>query len=255
MSRYLAGRPSTARKSPWPIFIVVSLGILAGTVPAAGKASTIFSETYSGANLVEFPILTSRPISVSGTTLNVGTGGIFPERLIEIPVVSAGTLSSNQEVTASFSLNESPPSGSLSDHDIYVGITDGTFYTGFGRQDNSGWRGIVIHGDVGGAIPSLNQVLFTNAGFDPTFSGIFTTNGVDTFVSGSFGTGTDSIQSSLTIDPSRDLRMFILLDETDEQYAIDSFSVSVSAVPLPAAFWLFGSSVVGLLGLSSRSKF
>ena len=37
-------------------------------------------------------------------------------------------------------------------------------------------------------------------------------------------------------------------------YSVDDITTSVSAVPVPAAIWLFGSGVLGLLGLSQRRK-
>ena len=36
--------------------------------------------------------------------------------------------------------------------------------------------------------------------------------------------------------------------------ATDLFSIEVAAVPLPAAFWLFGSALVGFIGISRRRK-
>jgi hypothetical protein len=151
---------------------------------------------------------------------------------LEIPIVPAQTLASNQETIISFSLTESPPPGADSDHDIYVGVTDGASFTGFGRQNNQEWRGSVFNGEEGGSF-GVPQTIFLNAGFDATFNGTVATDGVNTTVSGSFGSGTGEGVSLVTIDPSRELKLFILLDHPDESYAIDSLSATVIAVTEP----------------------
>lgn len=37
-------------------------------------------------------------------------------------------------------------------------------------------------------------------------------------------------------------------------YAVDNFSYSISEVPVPAAVWLFGTALIGLVGFSKRKK-
>ena len=110
-----------------PIWMIASL-LVGGALGSQGYAQTIFDETYTGADLAAFPSLTTRPISVMGSVLNVGAGSIGFERLLEIPIVSAGALAANQEVSISLTLTESPPPGANTDHDFYVGVTDGEFY-------------------------------------------------------------------------------------------------------------------------------
>jgi hypothetical protein len=143
----------------------------------------------------------------------------------------------------SFSLAESPPHGVNSDHDIYVGVTDGASFTGFGRQDNQEWRGSVFNGEEGGSF-GVPQIIFLNAGFDATFNGTVATDGVSTTVNGSFGSGAGEGASLVTIDPSRELTLFILLDHPHESYAIDSLSVTVVAAtdPEPPTIVVLGNS-------------
>ena len=207
--------------------LVIMTLLFGGVFASEGVGLTLFNETYTGAELATFPILTTRPTSVSGNTLNVGTGGIFSERLLEIPIVTAGAIAPNQEVSISFSLTESPPPGASGDHDIYVGVDDGMFFTGFGRQDNGGWRGFVINGDENGSF-GIQQTLFSGAGFAPTFDGVVTTDGINTTVSGSFNGHQGEDGSVVTLDPSQELKLFILLDHTFESYAISSLNVTVT---------------------------
>ena len=43
------------------------------------------------------------------------------------------------------------------------------------------------------------------------------------------------------------------LDE-ESLYALENMQISISSVPLPAALWLFGSGLLGLIGVSTRKK-
>jgi hypothetical protein len=80
----------------------------------------------------------------------------------------------------------------------------------------------------------------------------------------------------INVNPDRDGEAFLgwnfvgIIDETGfstveivelsgadyDQHHIwgDSFTVGVSAVPIPAAAWLFGSSLLGLMGMARRKK-
>ena len=41
-------------------------------------------------------------------------------------------------------------------------------------------------------------------------------------------------------------------DLNDESWAMDNLNVTVAPVPVPAAVWLFGSGLMGLIGVARR---
>ncbi len=43
-------------------------------------------------------------------------------------------------------------------------------------------------------------------------------------------------------------------ENTNDYVFADAYDISVSAVPVPAAFWLFGTALVGFVGISRRRK-
>jgi hypothetical protein len=45
-----------------------------------------------------------------------------------------------------------------------------------------------------------------------------------------------------------------ILGRTKMEAGIDNYNASVSAVPIPASFWLFGTALIGFVGMSRRTK-
>ena len=45
-----------------------------------------------------------------------------------------------------------------------------------------------------------------------------------------------------------------MLQAVRSRYSVTNWSVSVSPVPVPAAVWLFGTALIGLVGMSRRRK-
>ena len=107
---------------------------------------------------------------------------------------------------------------------------------------------------------SLTQILFTDPGY-PSIGDSFDIN-VDftldttTNVSVSFLAGSGSAGGFQGLDRTAAID-FVFLSEGDpgEQYQINSLtftSDALSAVPIPAALWLFGSGLLGLIGVARK---
>lgn len=50
------------------------------------------------------------------------------------------------------------------------------------------------------------------------------------------------------------LKLSIQTSGIDFHLSPDGFAESVSEVPVPAAFWLFGSALIGFIGFSRRTN-
>jgi len=78
----------------------------------------------------------------------------------------------------------------------------------------------------------------------------------DTGIGGGCGTGT----SQINFDDPDDPYPAITFADTFIGTAFDpdqldmGFNYSITAIPVPAAFWLFGSGLLGLIGISRRKK-
>lgn len=78
----------------------------------------------------------------------------------------------------------------------------------------------------------------------------------DTGIGGGCGTGTSQINF---VDPN-DPYPAITFTDTFIGTAFDAnqvsmgFNYSISAIPLPPALWLFGSGLLGLVGIARRKK-
>ena len=78
-----------------------------------------------------------------------------------------------------------------------------------------------------------------NRGYAPGMVGFSTTNGVD--ADGKFGIGSFYLDGSDTLT----------IAFNNEQFYVSG--IEFSAVPVPAAFWLFGTALIGFVGLSRRT--
>lgn len=77
------------------------------------------------------------------------------------------------------------------------------------------------------------------------------------YTDSAYNLGADPIFSNIAHTASTlTVRFFIegvgIQDLNDESWAMDNLSVSVTAVPVPAAAWLFGAGLVGLVGVGRR---
>jgi len=64
--------------------------------------------------------------------------------------------------------------------------------------------------------------------------------------------------SNFTIDLTEiapnGLAGFVGTTSLNTAYTVDTLQINVSAVPVPAAVWLFGSGIIGLLGIARRRR-
>ena len=93
----------------------------------------------------------------------------------------------------------------------------------------------------------------------------FVTSGWDSgdIVYASIFDAADSLLAMITIDSNMLVdfsaytgisRLFLDDNSTGAGIAYDQFSFNTSAVPVPAAVWLFGSGIMGLFGWSRRKQ-
>jgi hypothetical protein len=235
------------------------------------QAATI---TYSGADLfndpnVSFPTLTP---TLNGTSLVFGTGAtVRYQKLLELPLFPAGSLSTTSPTSISISINltrlpcvtSAGCAGGEDDSDHHFALGDGTNLVGGAASDGIGGAGTAStytdRGDSAGL--TSGQVIFTNAGY-PAIGSSFDVNldfTLDTgttmdlsFLGGQETAGLQGLFRFAPID-------FVFLKEGDpgEQYQVNTLAITsdaLSAVPIPPALWLFGSGLLGLIGVARRKN-
>jgi hypothetical protein len=238
---------------------------------AFSQAATI---TYSGADLyndpnVSFPTLTP---TLNGTSLVFGTGAsVRYQKLLELPLFPAGSLSTSSPTTISISINltrlpcvtSAGCAGGVEDSDHHFALGDGTNLVGGAASDGIGGAGTAsAYTDRGNSAGlTSSQVIFTNAGY-PAIGSSFevnldftldTTTTMDLSFLGGLGTaGFPEMFRAAPID-------FVFLKEGDpgEQYQINFLTITSDAltvVPIPPALWLFGSGLLGLIGMSRKKQ-
>ena len=237
-------------------------------ISAFSQAATI---TYSGEDLYNkatFPTLTP---TLNGTSLVFGTGAsVRYQKLLELSLFPAGSLSTSSPTTISISINLTRlpcvtstgcAGGSAEDSDHHFALGDGTNLVGGAASDGLGGAGTASYYTDRGNSAGLtsDQVIFTNAGY-PAIGSSFEVNldfTLDTnttmdlaFLGGQETTGFPGMFRAAPID-------FIFLKEGDpgEQYQINSLTISSPAlVPIPPALWLFGSGLLGLVGVARKKR-
>ena len=56
------------------------------------------------------------------------------------------------------------------------------------------------------------------------------------------------------LDPNYDYSEFMFILDSDQAPNMLVFGSAISSVPVPAAVWLFGSGLIGLVGVAARKK-
>ena len=232
------------------------------------QAATI---TYSGLDLyndpnVSFPTLNP---TLNGTSLVFGTGAtVRYQKLLVLPLFPSGSLSTSSPTTISVSVNvtrlacdtSAGCAGGEQDSDHHFALGDGVNLVGGAASDGIGGAGTIsVYSDNGDSAGlTSGQVVFSNAGY-PTIGSSFdinmvftldTTTSIDlSFLDGQeTATGLQGLNRATSID-------FVFLKEGDpgEQYQINSLSFTSDAlVPIPPALYLFGSGLLGLIGIARR---
>jgi hypothetical protein len=171
--------------------------------------------------------------------------------------ISALILGAGQVNAANLVVNGGFETGDLTGWDLqttgYTGVTDNTSFVSSGS-----------YGLVGGQIGSnakLTQTIATVAGASYTFSfderndfddptndfQVFW-NGtmIQELLNGPSGAFTTYLFNVVATGTSTEIRFGLRHDPS--YLALDNVSVTPSAVPVPAAVWLFGSGIAGLMG-------
>lgn len=113
----------------------------------------------------------------------------------------------------------------------------------FGGLQNGLGDDIVIHDCCSGSLPDTNE-----------FADVFVSNdGLAFTFLGSYGAGVNSFDLN-GIYASIVHFVRIVNTSTLGSPDIDAFQGNYAAVPLPAATWLFGSGLLGLVGIARRKK-
>lgn len=102
---------------------------------------------------------------------------------------------------------------------------------------------------LGSPMGGFSDFTFNELTNEVTYSGQYN-DPVTGFTDFSFS-GTD-FNVDLTTLQAAGYEGFINTASLNSSYSVDALNVSISAVPLPAAAWLFGTGLVGLFGISRR---
>lgn len=166
--------------------------------------------------------------AAGGSSFAFPTGGGNPDGYLEM------TGSTGGEGWGGVAISTDDPAGSLlSEFGVVAG---GTYDFLFDmQQSGSGGGGIKLE--------SWNEAGFLSTTGDNFFAG---------------GTAWASFSQSYTIDPGATRLKIVLLGIANNQvFGFDNVCIddcSVAPVPLPAAAWLFGSGILGLIGVARRKK-
>jgi hypothetical protein len=234
----------------------LSFSVHAGTISYTG------ADLYNDPN-VSFPTTTPQ---LDGESLVFGTGS-SNDKLLVLPLFTSGSLPQTHPTDVEISINLTRLAcvgycvdGSI-DHDPEFLLRDGSYLVGAVASNDNGGQGSTIAWSVSGTRTSASS-LFTNAGYPNIGDSVdiyvtFTLDNNYTEVGISYlaGSGTTTSTTKLNI---RDDLDFVLLRDNDagEQYQINSLTFTSSAipaaVPIPSALWLFGSGLLGLIGVAKR---
>ena len=251
------------------------LGALFATLTVASVTANAATISFTGADLYNNPdvVLHSTITTLSGSSLVFGpidvTANQF-EKLVSMPLTSLGqwTDIDGAVVTVSLNLTRLPCLAVFGDnctdidHDTVIALGNGNQIVGTEVADNSNGSAFldefVDKGSYGER--TVHSDIFQNAGF-PSIGETydvdvtFTLNAGSTLVNTAFLNGSGGATGNALGRPA-DLEFLLMRDNGQgEQYQLNTLSISsesLSAVPVPAAAWLFGSGLIGLIGFARR---
>jgi hypothetical protein len=233
---------------------------------SAHSQTVAYNQTFTGAQLAAAPGVQfyHRPTSVSGSSLDFGTGNSGWNQMMVLPLLPAGALTSATDVVVNVAWNRSRMTA---DNDSGFMLSDGSGnFIGMLVGDNENghgyfWRLTDADNDHRGEAQQTES-LFSNAGFPAVgapFSGSlsFTLGAAGTLVSGGFGSGSGSY-NTIALNRTGPLSLSYFGDDAPEMYRINSLSVQVTgtqAVPEPGTWAaLAGITSVGGLALLRRLR-
>ena len=238
----------------------------------SATASNAVTLSFTGADLFNNPNVTlpSAATSLSGTSLVFGPGTASWEKLVVLPLSSLGQWidADGAVVTASLNLTRLACTGSCIggaiDHDPPIALGNGSRIVGTQISNNdNGSAYLDEYTDLGTSGSRVrHDILFTNSGF-PEIGNLydvevqFTLNAADTVVDVTLLGGSGQATASAVGRPADLDFLFMSDDNSGEQYQLNTLSITsdaLSAIPIPPAVWLFGSGLLGLIGLSKRKN-
>lgn len=86
------------------------------------------------------------------------------------------------------------------------------------------------------------------------FAGIGTAGRVGTFTFEALTAGSMTLTADTTSDPLKGGAFISDVTFSEQAMTFGNVTVAVNAVPVPAAVWLFGSGLLGLVGVARRAK-
>jgi hypothetical protein len=261
------------------LFVIHKLvkgGVMRGLLPCSWAALCLFifsnnaaSITLTGAELLSNPNISfpAGTPNVNGSSIVFQNGGQSFDKLMVIDLYSPGELSGNTPTSFSVSINMTRlacvpnpdcPADPY-DWDPHIMLTDGTNLLGAVISNNNNGDALIAELDDLGDIGTNRTLtpLFTNAGFPDIGSSIdidvtFTLDDTSTGIDVSFLSGSGQFISNTVLDYTAPIKLVLLRDnDIGEEYQLNTLTLP-TVVPIPAAAWLFGSVLLGLIGVARR---
>ncbi len=205
-------------------------------------AATILQNTFSAQDLVNQATFPTRTFSFASNAINFNTGSQVFEKILDLSIISQGTLSDSDPVTVSVTVDAPALTG---DNDLMLFLTDGTNTAGALRSDtgNSGGLGHIMESaDIGNVLPVVitHNTVYTGAGFNNVFQVDFVLQAAATNVTLSVNSASAS-RNVRALDRTAELSLLLVGADAGERYQVNSISVSVegtAAVPEPSSWAL-----------------
>jgi len=217
------------------------------------SAPVFSATTFSFAGNLGFIYIDNGAATYSGVSIGDPFSGSITYGDSE---TDASSIVINAPISADYLFTGSPYGGTFTNSSTEINTTGATSAVGIGNNDSMGDDAAIINDLYGSGSTAMSTVadVWVADSFNSTYS---------------FGVSLYSLDTSLY--PGLGFqRLSPSLSETDfEIFYVEEFdtqgntifmatgivnSVSASPVPVPAAFWLFGSGLLGLTGIAIRKK-
>jgi Tol biopolymer transport system component len=206
-----------------------ALLLAAVLAPAPAGAVVIFSQTQTGADLAANPAVTFLETgAITGTALDFTSGAAGADRfLLAWSLLPAG---SRGDLTVTITIDYAPLTA---DNDFIFGLHDGASVAGWERSDNSAGSWFTRQGSVSGTAAPADFV-FVQGGLGAVepFTLVYTVSSGGNSTGFTITEGPASAPftfASNPLDAGRPLVFFMARNNTDEDYRINSVSITIDA--------------------------